>query len=58
MSSTDWRAFWTRYGRGIIWLAIVIAAFGVAAYLSSCARPQPPCPDCWLYVPKTQPSKL
>lgn len=33
--------FWQRYARGIIWLAIVIGAIGLAAYLSSCAAPRP-----------------
>lgn len=39
--------FWNRYARGIIWLAIVLAAFGVAAYLSGCQTYQPPGENLW-----------
>jgi hypothetical protein len=40
--------FLNRYRRGILWLAIVIAAFGAAAWLSSCqTRYQPPGEDIW-----------
>jgi hypothetical protein len=39
--------FWNRYRRGILWLAIVIAAFGVALAMSGCQTYQPMGENVW-----------
>lgn len=39
--------FWKRYGRGIIWLTIVIAAIILGLWLSGCVAYQPPGDGLW-----------
>lgn len=41
-----------------IWLGLAIAVATPFLILAGCQTYQPPCPDCWLAVPKTQPSRL
>lgn len=42
-----------------IWLGLAIAVATTFLILAGCqTNYQPPCPDCWLAVPKTQPSRL
>jgi hypothetical protein len=61
------KATWDRYRQAeirrtleYVALAVAIAlfVFVIAFVLSGCATDQPPCPDCWLALPKTQPARL
>jgi len=42
----------------VVLAALIIIFIGIMLYALSGCQYQPPCPDCWLAVPKTQPARL